>query len=249
MSSIKKVLCVKAKNEGTKLFTTGAIYDVAQGTEANDDAMWVYDNLGRKTFIILSSPCIHGEWQPLEQYMCMTNGYRPLVKKGDILIGYVSNGVLKCPSHNCVFGCLNGQLKKVSEIKSTSDIVNIELKPHHEVRHVIYDTKENKIVNDAMGECYITLAEAQEVCDEMNAPKVMKPKYTKEAEYFGMKILVPDDAKWLSTTMDGTLFAHCSKTAPSDESIFFYTGSDDHVVMGGIDLNGVDWKDTLVEIK
>lgn len=116
----------------------------------------------------------------------------------------------------------------------------------HEVRHVIYDTKDNKIVNDAMGECYITLVEAQEVCDEMNAPKVMKPKYNKEVEYFGMKILVPNDAKSIATHKDGGIFV-------SDEKCCIASGG---WMTGGylkhicnVDLNGIDWKDTLVEIK
>lgn len=239
MSSIKKVLCLKAKNEGLKTFTTGMTYDVVQGTGADDDAMWVYDNLGRKTFIMLSYPCIHGEWQPLEEYMCMTNGYRPSVKKGDILFGYETSGVLNCPISNYVFGCLNGQFKKSSEMNDGS-------KPRHEVRHVIYDTKDNKIVNDAMGECYITLAEAQEVCDEMNAPKVMKPKYTKEVEYFGMKILVPDDAKWLATGPSGVVLGSETKMELSPCG-WFHKRKVYNVCV--LDLNGIDWKDTLVEIK
>lgn len=260
MSSIKKVLCLKVKDTCPKerLFTPGIPYDVVAESMllfAHGDGFLVNDNFGRPTTIIIGdgANCIYGEWQPLEEYVCMTNGYRPLVKKGDILLGYVSNGVLECPSHNRVFGCLNSQFKKVSEIKSTYDIVNTELKPRHEVRHVVYDTKDNKIVNDAMGECYITLAEAQELCDEMNAPKVMKTKYTKEVEYFGMKLLVPDDAKWLSATESGGVIAHTCIIKPARiNSCGFYIGTEsykDHYVTGGIDLNGIDWKDTLMEIK
>lgn len=249
MSSIKKVLCLKAKNNHDRTFTAGCIYDV----EYHSGYYRAKDDNGLFSAIFIDSPCIYGEWQPLEEYVCMENAYRPLVKKGDVLIGYVSNGVLECPSHNRVFGCLNGQFKKVSEIKSTYDIVNTELKPRHEVRHVVYDTKDNKIVNDAMGECYITLAEAQELCDEMNAPKVMKTKYTKEVEYFGMKLLVPDDAKWLSATESGEVIAHTCIIKPARiNSCGFYIGTEsykDHYVTGGIDLNGIDWKDTLMEIK
>ncbi|QDH85561.1 hypothetical protein [Proteus phage vB_PmiP_RS51pmB] len=238
MSSIKKVLCVKAKNMGTKLFTTGCVYDADIG----DGTAWVNDNLGRKTFIIICSPCIHGEWQPLEEYVCMTQMFSPKLNYGDTVYGYAKNGVLYTPHHE---GCIDG--KALSGFRKLSEL-NTEPKARYGVRHVVYDYNEDKIANDAMGECFIFLSEAQEVCEEMNAPKVMKPKYTKEVEYFGMKILVPDDARWLSTTMSGTLFAHCSKEAPS-ESICFHAGSDDHIVIGGIDLNGIDWKDTLVEIK
>lgn len=249
MSSIKKVLCLKAKNNHDRTFITNKVYDV----DIDGGCGWVKDESGYSTCILFEMPCMYGEWKPLEEYVCMNNVYRPLVKKGDILLGYVSNGVLECPCHNRVFGCLNGQFEKVSEIKSVFDIVNAEQKPRHEVRHVVYDTKDNKISNDAMGECYITLAEAQELCDEMNAPKVMKPKYTKEVEYFGMKILVPDDAKWLSATKEGEIVAHICTGKPSEiNSCGFYIGTGsykDHYVAGGIDLNGIDWKDTLVEIK
>lgn len=97
-----------------------------------------------------------------------------------------------------------------------------------------------------MGECYITLAEAQEVCDEMNAPKVMKLKYTKEVEYFGMKLLVPDDAKSIASHGDGSVFV-------SDELLiesscgWMASGYLKHIC--NVDLNGIDWKETLVEIK
>lgn len=116
----------------------------------------------------------------------------------------------------------------------------------YEVRHVIFDTKDNKIVNDAMGECYITLAEAQEVCNEMNAPKVMKPKYTKEVEYFGMRILVPDGTKWLATSSNGVVLGSDTKME-FDVCGWFHKQKIYNV--GVVDLNGIDWKDTLMEIK
>lgn len=249
MSSIEKVLCLKAKNKGSKLFTTGAIYDVAFDSENKGDAAWVNDNLGRKTFIILCGPCIHGDWQPLEEYVCMTNLLTPMVKLGDRVFGYEDNGVIRVPGgiDSMVFRDIS-KFKKVSEMP-----LEPEPKPRHQVRHVIYDVKENKIANDAMGECYITLAEAQEVCDEMNEPKVMKPKYTREVEYFGMNVFVPDDAKWLSATESGEVIAHTCTIKPAViNSCGFYLGTGnykDYYVFGGVDLNGIDWKDTLVEIK
>lgn len=169
-------------------------------------------------------------------------------------------------SHKCFIGQVlgGGRYTVISHNKDfVIEVYEKDLEPidndipptcdRHEVRHVVYDTKDNKIVNDAMGECYITLAEAQEVCDEMNAPKVMKPKYTKEVEYFGMKVLVPDDTKWLSATDSGDVIAHTCIIKPDEiNSCGFYSGTGiykDHHVSGGVDLNGIDWKDTLVEIK
>lgn len=239
MSSIKKVLCVKAKNNHDRKFITNKIYDV----EIDGWCGWVKDENGYSTCILFATTCIYGEWQQLEEYVCMTQMFSPKLNRGDTVYGYAKNGVLYLPNDGCIDGKALSGFKKLSEIPQIAQSF-----PQYEVRHVIYDTKDNKIVNDAMGECYITLAEAQEVCDEMNAPKVMKSKYTKEVEYFGMNVFVPDDTMWLSTTMCGTLFAHCSKTTPS-ESVCFHAGGDDHVVMGGVDLNGIDWKDTLVEIK
>lgn len=246
MSSIEKVLCLKAKNKGSKLFTTGAIYDVAFDSENKGDAAWVNDNLGRKTFIILCGPCIHGDWQPLEEYVCMTNLLTPMVKLGDRVFGYEDNGVIRVPGgiDSMVFRDIS-KFKKVSEMP-----LEPEPKPRHEVRHVIYDVKENKIANDAMGECYITLAEVQEVCDEMNAPKVMKQKYTKEVEYFGVKFMVPEDTKWMCTTRKGEVCAWQHSDKPYFlSSGFFVSNACGEVIVGGVDLNGIDWKDTLVEIK
>lgn len=113
----------------------------------------------------------------------------------------------------------------------------------HEVRHVIYDTKDNKIVND---KCYITLTAAQEVCAEMNAAKVMKPKYTKEVEYFGMKMLVPDDAKSIAAHHDGGVFVS-NKLLRESLCNWITPGYLKHIC--NVDLNGINWKDTLVEIK
>lgn len=243
MSSIKKVLCLKAKNNHDRIFTAGCIYDV----EYHSRYYRAKDDNGLFSAIFIDSPCIYGEWQPLEQYVCMTNGYRPSVKKGDILFGYETSGVLKCPISNHVFGCLNGQFKKLSEIKSVADIVNTEPNPRHEVRHVIYDTKDNKIVNDAMGECYITLAEAQELCDEMNTPKVMKTKYTKEVEYFGMRLLVREDVKFIATSEGGVILTTSGSFTFSGDSWVNACGTLDCIHK--VDLNGIDWKETLVEIE
>lgn len=242
MSSIKKVLCLKAKNNYERTFTAGSVYDV-------EDAGGYYrtkDDNGFHSCILLGFPCAYGEWQPLEEYVCMTDGYRPKVKKGDILFGYETGGVLKLPINNFAFGCLNSQFKKLSKFKSASDIVGAEQKARHEVRHVVYDAKNNKVVNDAMGECYITLAEAQEVCDEMNAPKVMKPKYTKEVEYFGMKILVPDDAKSIAAHQDGGVFVS-NELLRESLCNWMTSGYLKHIC--NVDLNGIYWKDTLMEIK
>lgn len=244
MSSIKKVLCVKAKNGGSRSFTTGETYDVVQGNKESYGATWVRDDLGRETFIILCSQCIYGEWQPLEEYMCMTHTLLPESKPGEILYGYAKNGVLNFPREGCISSNIHGLFKKLSEMEAPT------LCDRHEVRHVIYDTKDNKIVNDAMGECYITLAEAQEVCDEMNAPKVMKPKYTKEVEYFGVKLMVPDNTKYLATNGIGAVHASNKELTISNINAHWCTtGTGNLSFITKVDLNGIDWKDTLVEIK
>lgn len=237
MSSIKKVLCVKAKNEGTKLFTTGCVYDA----DINGGTAWVNDNLGRKTFIILCATCMYGEWQPLEEYVCMTHTLLPELKPGETLYGYAKNGVLNFHHEGMIASNILGLFKKLSDIPQVAQYF-----PRHEVRHVIYDTTDDKVANDAMGECYITLSEAQEMCDEMNAPKVMKPVCTKEVEYFGVKLMVPENTKYLATSLYGTVLA--SEVAMKTGLCTW--GSDSAIyTVCVVDLNGIDWRDTLVEIK
>lgn len=238
MSSIKKVLCIKAKNNQDRTFTPGKIYDVSY---YNGFHKAVDDN-GYLACLIIEGGCIYGEWQPLEQYMCMTSMYQPTLNIGDIVTGYVAGGVLHIPDgiNSKQFSYIEG-FKKLNEMNSE--------KPRHEVRHVIYDTKDNKIVNDAMGECYITLAEAHEVCDEMNAPKVMKTKYIKEVEYFGVRLLVREDAKFIATSKQGVILTTSGVFTLSEmcQSWVSYSGTLDCI--SKVDLNGIDWKDTLVEIK
>lgn len=238
MSSIKKVLCLKANNDNGRTFTVGNVYDVepcAGGYyRTNDDH-------GLLTAIFTDMTCLYGEWQPLEEYVCMTHTLKHKSKPGDILYGYEDGGVIKFPHNGMIVSNISGLFQKLHNLNSFA------INPRHEVRHVIYDAKDNKVVNDAMGECYITLAEAQEVCDEMNAPKVMKPKYTKEVEYFGMKLLVPDDAKFIATTSYGSVLTCNSSMHLLGQN---WNGELSSIaVVGFADLNGIDWKETLVEIK
>lgn len=238
MSSIKKVLCAKAKNEHDRKFTTGKVYDV----EIDGRCGWVKDENGYSTCILFSTSCIYGEWQPLEEYVCMTGMYHGL-KIGDFFFWYKNDGAIIYPQE---YGH-EREFRDSSKFKKTSEMtVGGEPKNRFEVRHVVFDAKDNKIANDAMGECYITLAEAQEVCDEMNAPKVMKPKYTKEIEYFGRKLLVPDDAKSIAAHQDGGVFVSNELLC---ESLCNWMTSGYLKHICNVDLNGIDWKDTLVEIK
>lgn len=80
----------------------------------------------------------------------------------------------------------------------------------------------------------------------MNAPKVMKPKYTKEVEYFGMKVLVPDDAKSMAAHKDGGVFVS-NELLRESLCNWMTSGYLKHIC--NVDLNGIDWKETLVEIK
>lgn len=240
MSSIKKVLCLKAKNNDDRTFTAGCIYDV----EYHSGYYRAKDDNGFFTAIFIDDACIYGEWQPLEEYVCMTATYSPMLNIGDIVTGYVTNGVLKIPC-----GINSKQFSHIESFKKLSEM-NSDPKPRHEVRHVVYDTKNNKIVNDAMGECYITLAEAHELCDEMNAPKVMKPVFTKEVEYFGVKIMVPENSKYLATNGMGSVYASNKElTASNINDYWCTTGAGTLALITKVDLNGIDWRETLMEIK
>lgn len=241
MSSIKKVLCVSSKRPD--LVTKGFVYDVFKSI--GEDYTRIDSDKGTPLVIGIGDYCNIGEWQPLEEYVCMTNIYKG-VEIGDTFFGYKSDDAIIYPQGkdpDMRFG-YSSNFKKVSEMQS--DKISFPKFKRFEVRHVVYDAAHNDIIDDAMGECYITLAEAQELCDEMNAPKVMKPKYTKEVEYFGMKILVPDDAKFIAAGPDGVVLGSETKMELSPCG-WFHKKKVYNVCV--LDLNGIDWKETLVEIK
>lgn len=239
MSSIKKVLCLKASNDNGRAFTVGNVYDI----EYRNGFFGARDDNNLYTCLLLNGLCVYGEWQPLEEYVCMTDIYKGL-GIGDFFFGYKTGGAIIYPQ-----GDDNERaFMDSSKFKKVSEMINFrEARSRFEVRHVIYDTKDNKIVNDAMGECYITLSEAQELCDEMNEPKVMKTKYTKEFEYFGMKLMIPNNSKQLVTSARGVIMLTTGRFELS--SLGWVNVSGELSVISKVDLNGIDWKETLVEIK
>lgn len=242
MSSIKKVLCASSKR--TDLVTTGFIYDVVR--PIGGDYLQINGNKGTTLVIGVGDYCNIGEWQPLEEYMCLTGIYQGL-KIGDFFFGYKNDGAIIYPQGDGLEVEL-GDLSKFKKVSEMSVVGEPEIR--FEVRHVVYDAKDNKVVNDAMGECYITLAEAQELCDEMNAPKVMKPVFTKEVEYFGVKIMVPENSKYLATNGMGTVYASNKELTASNINDYWCTiGTGNLSLITKVYLNGIDWKETLVEIK
>lgn len=239
MSSIKKVLCVSSKRPD--LVTKGFVYDVFKSI--GEDYTRIDSDKGTPLVIGIGDYCNIGEWQPLEEYVCMTNIYKG-VEIGDTFFGYKSDDAIIYPQGkdpDMRFG-YSSNFKKLSEIPCKAKSFS-----RFEVRHVVYDTAHNDIIDDAMGECYITLAEAQELCDEMNAPKVMKPVFTKEVEYFGMKIMVPEKAKYLVTSRYGTVLSSSEEPCIAQGEIWSSTGHLEQV--NKLYLNGIDWKETLMEIK
>lgn len=242
MSSIKKVLCVESKR--TDLATKGFIYDVVDCL--GGDYLQINSDKGTPLVIGTGDFCLIGKWQPLEEYICMAGIY-PDLKIGDTFFGYKVDGAIICPQ----FDGWNRKFRNLSNFKKVSEMTaGGDPKKRFEVRHVVYDTAHNEIIDDAMGECYITLAEAQELCDEMNAPKVMKPVFTKEVEYFGVKIMVPEDAKWIATYKTGLIMSTSGGFELSSLTSLGWINT--HGMLNAIlmvDLNGIDWKETLVEIK
>ena len=78
-----------------------------------------------------------------------------------------------------------------------------------------------------------------------------RPK-TKEVYYFNLKLIVPEATKYISVDQDGEIIVWMDVPKPY---IRLYTwGVEDWVGeviecdLGQVDLEGIDWKTTLVEV-
>lgn len=76
---------------------------------------------------------------------------------------------------------------------------------------------------------------------------------TKQVEYFGMMLDIPETAKYLACDDSGELYAYESKplksTRPGSEfwkPDYRATENTASFHIGYVDLEGMDWKDTLV---
>lgn len=67
----------------------------------------------------------------------------------------------------------------------------------------------------------------------------------KQVEYFGLTLYVPDWVKWIATDANGEVFAY-SKILNQWGDMF--DGNDPKYITQ-VDLEGMDWRETLMEVK
>ena len=77
--------------------------------------------------------------------------------------------------------------------------------------------------------------------------KLLKSKLqrTKEVEYFGLALTVPGDARHIATDNDGSVYAGIDKPETFGNYWLFKDG---YYLIAFVDLECMDWKDTLVEL-
>lgn len=87
----------------------------------------------------------------------------------------------------------------------------------------------------------------------MKLIRVPEIRKTKQIEYFGLTLTVPDEAKYISIDQDGEIIVWFSIHKPY---VRMYTwGVEDWVGeviefdLGQVDLEDLDWRETLVELE
>lgn len=69
----------------------------------------------------------------------------------------------------------------------------------------------------------------------------------KKVNYFGFDVIVPSNTRWLAVDRDSELCSHGSEK-PIVGFCSWYNARDEHNVICQVDLEGMDWKDTLMDI-
>ena len=77
--------------------------------------------------------------------------------------------------------------------------------------------------------------------------KLLKTLYRqKQVEYFGLKLMMPEDHNCLATDSDGRVYSSVEK--PKQRLGMWVAGTDTALV-ARVNLEGMDWKDTLRRYK
>lgn len=75
---------------------------------------------------------------------------------------------------------------------------------------------------------------------------LMECKHTKTVKYFGITLEVPRDVKYLAVDGDGRLYSYQNKPENNIALDFWYDSAECYLV-GEVDLEGQDWRETLRE--
>ena len=70
----------------------------------------------------------------------------------------------------------------------------------------------------------------------------------KTVNYFGVLINVTDDTKYLVTSKEGNVYASNQKPMFYDDIGWCYDWEQWSNLVAEVDLEGMDWKDTLMEV-
>jgi hypothetical protein len=74
----------------------------------------------------------------------------------------------------------------------------------------------------------------------------------KTVEYFGLILTIPESASYLATDDDGAIFIHSHEPELDENVGYWYTPDDIDAycyMLCKVNLNNIDWKTTLKEIK
>ena len=68
---------------------------------------------------------------------------------------------------------------------------------------------------------------------------------TRKVEYFGLTLTVPNDCEYIATDKSGKVYAYTNR--PEDRHSTWATYAD-YVYIADVDLEGMDWRDTLQKV-
>jgi hypothetical protein len=71
---------------------------------------------------------------------------------------------------------------------------------------------------------------------------------SKTVDYFGLKLIVDKDTNYLTTSPEGSVIASFGVPELDPTLGWMYDWGTYTTVVAEVDLEGVDWKDTLVEV-
>jgi len=76
--------------------------------------------------------------------------------------------------------------------------------------------------------------------------KLLSGHKTKNIRYFGIDMTVRESVKFLATDEDGEVYGFDMK--PTTKATFWHVSEYAYDFVADVDLEGMDWKDTLVEL-
>jgi len=69
----------------------------------------------------------------------------------------------------------------------------------------------------------------------------------KKINYFGIELYIYHEVEYLTTDQDGEVTAHYDKPVCCHELYYWHSENEWHIC--NVDLEGMDWKETLMELK